>query len=195
MRLLPLLVLLTGILPGGAIAIDAKTDYRVGDRLSQPDATAPSPAAYKDTGWGALVPKDWDPMKAFKGLNLSKLKDSDPQAIEALQKLREAWDSAPTEPSLRGERIRIPGFMVPLERKGERVSEFLLVPYFGACIHVPPPPANQIIHVTVTKPLNNAQTMDAVWVSGTLDTVHSNTPWGSSGYRMKADIVAPYTRR
>ena len=114
----------------------------------------------------------------------------------ALNRMREMWSKAPVQKALRGARIRIAGFVVPLERQGDLVSEFLLVPYFGACIHVPPPPANQIIHVVAAKPLNNVQTMDAFWVSGTLDIAYSESPpWGASGYRMKADIVTPYTKR
>ena len=85
--------------------------------------------------------------------------------------------------------------MVPLEHKGNQVTEFLLVPYFGACIHVPPPPANQIIHVVAAKPLKNARTMDTVWVSGALETALTDSPWGMSGYKMKADVVAPYTEK
>jgi len=194
MRLFILIVLLTGFIAtvgNAAVAADGKSDYKIGDRLAKPATTTSSD--YKETGWDDLVPKDWDPSKEFKALNLSNLKDSDPRATEALQKMKEIWDSAPVESSLRGERIRIAGFMVPLEHKGDRVTEFLLVPYFGACIHVPPPPANQIIHVFAAKPMKNAQTMDTVWVSGTLDIGHADSPpWGSSGYKMKADVIAPY---
>jgi len=93
--------------------------------------------------------------------------------------------------------VQIPGFVVPLvQDETGLVTVFFLVPYFGACIHVPPPPANQIIHVVAAKPLNNVQTMDAFWVSGTLDIAYSESPpWGASGYRMKADTVTPYTKR
>ncbi len=182
-------------LAGSACAADARSDYRVGDRLSpSKSATAPE-AVYKETPWDALVPKDWDPQQAFKGLDLRTLKDSDPRAMEALQRLRESWDNAPVEQSLRGQRIRIAGFMVPLEKKGDEVSEFLLVPYFGACIHVPPPPANQIIHVILAKPLKGLQSMDAVWVSGALAIARSDSPWGASGYRMQGELVTPYSKR
>jgi hypothetical protein len=50
---------------------------------------------------------------------------------------------------LSGQRVRIPGYLLPLEISGTKVTEFLLVPYFGACIHTPPPPPNQIIHVKI----------------------------------------------
>jgi hypothetical protein len=124
-------------------------EYRVGDRLATDKAGS---QAYRQIEWDDLIPKGWDPMAAFKGLDLARLKDSDPKAQEALEKMRSAWDQAPVETALNGQRVRIAGFVVPLERKGEQILEFLLVPYFGACIHVPPPPANQIIHVVPKSP-------------------------------------------
>jgi hypothetical protein len=187
-------LLILASLADTASAAGAQAEYRVGERLSPSKPGATQAAVYKETGWDALIPSGWDPQKAFKGLDLGTLRDSDPRAMEALQRLRESWENAPVEASLRGKRIRIPGFMVPLERKGEEVTEFLLVPYFGACIHTPPPPANQIIHVLASKPLKGIQSMDAVWVSGTLDIARSESPWGSSGYRMTGEIVVPYSK-
>jgi hypothetical protein len=101
--------------------------------------------AWPEIGWDALLPKDWDPSADFKNLDLSTLQDSDPKAMEALDKLKAAWDTAPAEPAMNGKRGRIAGFVLPLERQGEKVTEFLIVPYLGACLHTPPPPANQII--------------------------------------------------
>lgn len=177
-------------------------DYRVDDRLQsgspKPNSTAPS-TAFKEVTWFALAPKGWDPMKMFND-NMAKLDDADPRAMDALRKLREAWDNAPIEPTMNGARIRIPGFVVPLESERGQVKEFLLVPYFGACIHTPPPPANQIIHVFADKPLKNVRVMDAVWVSGTLEVARSRTAdntmglVGSVGYQMKAEIVTPYKK-
>lgn len=149
-------------------------EYRVGDRLTTDKAGSQT---YRQIEWDDLIPKGWDPMAAFKGLDLARLKDSDPKAQEALEKMRSAWDQAPVETALNGQRVRIAGFVVPLERKGEQVLEFLLVPYFGACIHVPPPPANQIIHVVPEKPVTGMRTMDAMWVSGTLKLDRSETAW------------------
>lgn len=186
-----LMCLLFG-LAGSAAALDGKkADYRVGDRLQRHSAANSS---YKNVNWDDLIPKDWDPMSDFKKLNLSKMKDSDPRAQEALLHLRDTWNNAPTEPSMSGARIRIPGFIVPLEEAHHQISEFLLVPYFGGCIHVPPPPANQIIHVFPPKPLQNLQSMDAVWISGVLETIPSNTGMGSASYRMKAEVVEPYKK-
>ena len=139
---------------------------------------------YRDIKWEALVPKDWDPAKDLKALDFGKLQDSDPRAMEALEKMKALWDAAPTVPAMAGAKVRLPGFAIPLENKGGKVSEFILVPYFGACI--------QIIHVVTKKPVSKLNSMDAVWVSGTLSLQYANTPWGSAGYRLTADKIAPY---
>ena len=181
------------------IAAADNKDYQIGDKLPapakskiKPMPSATATVAYKEKTWDDLMPKNWDPMASLKGLNLDKLKDSDPRAIEALEKIREAWNNAPVEPTLNGERIRIPGFVIPLDKSGDKVREFLLVPYFGACIHTPPPPPNQIIHVRTSKPVLKMRTMDAMWVSGVMQIGNVNTEMGQAGYQLKAEWIAPY---
>lgn len=173
--------------------------YKVGDRL--PADTSSQPAEYKKTNWDDLIPTDWDPMAAIKGLNLAKMKDSDPRVMEAMDKIRAAWNDAPVKPELNGARIEIPGFVVPLDVNWENVSEFLLVPYFGACIHVPPPPSNQVIHVITPRNLskpqrklvtNGVKNYGAIVVRGTLETVSANTSMGYSAYRLQVESIAPY---
>lgn len=186
------LICLLAAFAGGAAAGD-QTEYKVGDRLPQQSAAKSSYKTIND--WDALMPKGWDPTKDFQKLDLSKMEDSDPRAQEALQRMREAWNNAPVEPSMNGARIRIPGFIVPLEEAHHQISEFLLVPYFGGCIHVPPPPSNQIIHVFPLKPLKNFKSMDAIWISGVLEVFPSDTNMGSAGYRMKAEVVEKYKNK
>ena len=111
-------------------------DYKVGDRLPE---SAAGKSAYKTISWDDLLPKDWDPMAAFKGIDLAKLDDADPRAGDALEKMRKAWDAAPVNRAMDGQNIRLPGFVVSLDGGPGELREFLLVPYFGACIHVPPP--------------------------------------------------------
>ena len=108
-----------------------------------------------------------------------------------MRELRQVWDAAPTRSELNGARLRLPGFVVPLDPGEGKVKEFLLVPYFGACIHSPPPPANQIVHVQLAaaRPL---RTMEPVWISGVLRTQRQNSPWGFSGYAMDGQVVEPY---
>ncbi|HEY8607385.1 MAG TPA: DUF3299 domain-containing protein [Noviherbaspirillum sp.] len=172
-------------------AQQGKSDYKLGERLPQSKPGAAS-QAYREVGWDALVPKNWDPSVLMKGIDLGQMSDNDPRAMEALQKMRKAWSEAPVDPGLNGAKVRIAGFLVPLDAERGQVKEFLLVPYFGACIHTPPPPANQIIHAVATRPLKAEQVMSAVWVSGTLETVRSETEFGAAGYRLKADVLTPY---
>ncbi len=175
-----------------ALAPAHADDYQVGDRLS---GKAVTKSVYKTVTWDDLLPKDWDPMAAFKGINLAKLDDADPRAADALEKMRRAWDAAPVNSAMEGRDIRIPGFIVSLDGGPGELREFLLVPYFGACIHVPPPPANQIIHVMPAKPVKGIKNMEAVWVSGRLAIAPSETPMGNSGYQMQAKEVVKYKEK
>ena len=190
--------LLAGAQTGAGRAAAGQSQYQVGDRLdsSKADKAAPKDAArYREVKWDDLISPSWNPEAIIKSLNLGMMMDGDPRANAALEKLRQEWDNAPGNPTLDGAEVRIPGFVVPLEREGNALREFLLVPYFGACIHVPPPPANQIVHVVSPKPIPNTATMDAVWVSGKLGLVPSKTLMGSASYRLQAAAVEPYGKK
>ena len=140
-----------------------------------------------------LTPSGWDAMRLLKGIDLSKLQDSDPRAIELLKGVRDSWINAPIVPEMNGKRISLIGYVAPLEGDLEHVKEFLLVPYFGACIHTPPPPSNQIVHVYLSGNPISMMDWDAyVIVSGVLEIEHSDTAIGSAGYQIAADIVEPF---
>lgn len=151
-------------------------------------------ADYAEIKWEELVPEDWNPADSFRDLqHLAGLPDSDDRVQELYDRMRKVWDEAPTVPTLKGRTVKIPGFIVPLERSANGLSEFLLVPYFGACIHTPPPPANQIIHVRSKTPLKGFESMSAVWVSGTLGLERTGSDMGASGYSLQAARVVKYT--
>jgi hypothetical protein len=99
---------------------------------------------------------------------------------------------APIVESLNGKLVKIPGFVVPLEGDNETTSEFLLVPYFGACIHVPPPPANQIVYVKFSEAVPIDNLYDAVWVTGTLTTKGWEGDLATVGYSLVGISVSPY---
>jgi hypothetical protein len=142
--------------------------------------------------WDELVPAGWDPMKDFRDLNLGLLQDGDPRAMQLLKRMREVWDNAPSNPALDNLAVRIPGFVVPLEEGKDGMTEFLLVPYFGACVHSPPPPANQIVHVLPKSPAKNLRSMDAVWINGTMKRERTDSYMGAASYRLVAQLVEPY---
>jgi len=160
-------------------------------------APATTPAAtpsFREVTWDDLTPKDWDPLKQFRDMNFGAMSDADPKAIEMLKRMRETWDNAPTNVALDGQNVRIPGYLVPLDESKDGLIQFLLVPYFGACIHTPPPPSNQIIEVRPKQPVKGFRPMDTVWVNGTLRTLRSETYMGTSSYRMDALRVEPYVK-
>lgn len=96
-------------------------------------------------------------------------------------------------PEMANVRGRIPGFVVPLKTTGDmKILEFFLVPYYGACIHVPPPPPNQIIHVTYRPGFYLDVLYEPVWVEGTLEIHRTEHDVGTSAYSMVADKVTPY---
>lgn len=157
-------------------------------------ATAARPAgtAFKTITWEALVAPDWDPFKDFRGTDMAALSDGDPRAADMLRRMREIWDNAPVNKALIGQAVRIPGFVVPLEDTKDGMKEFLLVPYFGACVHSPPPPANQIIHVLPKSAAKGLRSMDTVWISGTLSNLPTDSYMGAANWRIDAVSVAPY---
>ncbi|MCL7943289.1 DUF3299 domain-containing protein [Marinobacter sp. ATCH36] len=88
---------------------------------------------------------------------------------------------------------RIPGFVVPLKTTDDmRILEFFLVPYYGACIHVPPPPPNQIIHVKYEEGFKLEALYDPVWIEGELKIERTENDVASSSYSIVAESVTPY---
>lgn len=148
--------------------------------------------------WADLLLPGWDPIaqvkKQSKGVKFDIISDTDPRMLKMLKEMREVWDNAPTNPAMDGVRGRIPGYLVPLEESKQGIKEMLLVPYYGACIHSPPPPANQIIHVFLSKPVKGYMTMDPVWVSGTLKAFRGDSYMGTSGYRIDNGQLQPYVK-
>lgn len=168
--------------------------YAVGDRLpgGATKKAAEFDPAFPELQWDDLMPADWDPMAAFRGLNIAELQDNDPRAQEALDTMRKAWNNAPVNPKLSGQKVRIPGFAIPVEQSDKGVDELLLVPYFGACIHTPPPPANQIIHVKLKEPQPAMGAMQAYWIWGEISAQKFSNELGDAAYLIKATGIQPY---
>jgi len=171
--------------------------------------TAASEAASEKTaGSGAvqtlewtdlLPPEDLAKMEALPevsheggeggGSAINKLNKDDP----ASQAWAEVLQSAKVRGELNGKKVRIPGFVVPIEYDAEQnITAFFLVPYFGACIHVPPPPPNQIIFVTNAKGLKADMIYNPFWLEGTLTTETMSHDLANSAYSIKADKISEY---
>jgi len=94
---------------------------------------------------------------------------------------------------LNGQVVRVPGFMVPLEDFAEEVTEFLLVPYFGACIHTPPPPPNQMVYVRMDGGRKTKlEWYDPVWVEGPLHIQPIDSPYGAVAFGMVGQRITIY---
>lgn len=97
--------------------------------------------------------------------------------------------AAPVVKDLDGKRVRIGGYVVALDFDATSITEFLLVPYVGACIHVPPPPPNQIIYVKSTKGFEIKGQFDPVYVTGTLRTSTQHTGLAETGYVIDGGVI------
>lgn len=115
-----------------------------------------------------------------------------PVPIDHNGNMTQAQPNAPLVEELNGELVKIPGFVVPLEGDADAITEFLLVPYFGACVHVPPPPSNQIVYVTFAEGVPIDNLYDAVWVTGTLSTDGWQGDIASVGYRLSGTAVSAF---
>jgi len=147
-----------------------------------------------DLSWEDLIPEgfradaildQYDPEK------IAMLTDDDPLIIEIMEKLQKAYQSAPVLGKLDGMPVRLGGYIAPLEITPEGVTEFLLVPYFGACIHTPPPPSNQIIYVKTEIPIAESLLEDAIWVSGRLSIDSADTDLAVAGYTLYSEHIVP----
>lgn len=92
-----------------------------------------------------------------------------------------------------GQQVRIPGFIVPLELDDKGlVTEFFLVPNFGACIHVPPPPANQMVFVRMAQGISLDSMYAAYWISGTMTIQPRRTSLGAAAYTLAGTDAEEY---
>jgi len=149
-------------------------------------------AEVRELKWADLIPEGAPPPPPPVPLHdLSQLADvlSDESGPPAPQQ-------SPAEPvveALDGIEARLPGYIVPLDISEEgRVTEFLLVPYFGACIHVPPPPSNQIVHAYSVLGVKMDELYQPFWIEGTLRVEHASSELAEAGYRMDARKISIY---
>ncbi len=153
--------------------------------------------AFRELSWDDLLPADFDFQTLrdkidLDSYNISSMDDSDPEAQRLYSDLESVMSDVPLVESLDGLDVKLPGFLVPLEMEAEAVKEFFLVPYFGACIHTPPPPANQIVHVVLTEPVPFDNLYEPYWASGTLSITQTRTDLGTAGYRLTMGEIQPY---
>ena len=167
--------------------------------LNSPVSVSAETPGYSLIDWNDLMPEPWvkemTKEMAAVGKKLSNLQDNSEEANKAMAVMRKKFDEAPIVKSQLNKKVRLPGYVVPLDAERSEKREFLLVPYFGACIHTPPPPANQIVLIRPTaqsKIKKLPESMDIVWVEGEIKEGRVTTSQGVSGYLLEAVSVAPY---
>ena len=101
-------------------------------------------------------------------------------------------NSTKLNPALVDAYIKMPGFIIPIDISADGVTSFILVPYVGACIHVPPPPPNQLVFVSTKVPWPSERLWEAVWVTGTMQNKVQYTEVADTGYELEADRIEIY---
>ena len=146
----------------------------------------------RDLQWSELIPEGAAPPPPPMAMHdMSQLADA--LAAEAGPAAAQQSPAAPVVEALDGQMVKLPGYIVPLDMTEEgRVIEFLLVPYFGACIHVPPPPSNQIVHATSELGVRVEALYEPFWIEGPLRVEHASSELAEAGYRMQAQKIYPY---
>ena len=214
MKLIPLLLLTAGILSACNSSSDldqAMTDAAESDAgeaatessssgLSEQELNISAVnASPRELDWEELIPEGFrlEALMDEAGIQFDEeLDDNDPRAQVLMDQIQNALNKAPSVADLDGQLVRIPGFVVPLEwaEDGKHLTEFLLVPYYGACIHVPPPPANQTVHVALNEPdKEERRAFDTVWVEGIIRAERTDMALATSGYRVDALKVETYS--
>jgi len=104
------------------------------------------------------------------------------------------FGSSATVASMHGRKVRIPGYVVPIDLDDQqRMRSFFLVPYYGACIHVPPPPPNQLIYAELDAAIEVPSMWEAQWLTAELQISRVDADIASSSYRAVSAQIEPWT--
>lgn len=151
----------------------------------------------RELDWPALIPEGAPviPPQLTPLHDLSQMGSSlgDALAAESAPAARQQAPDAPVVKALDGQQIKLPGYIVPLEVSEEgRTTEFLLVPYYGACIHVPPPPSNQIVHVFSEMGVRIEDLYQPYWIEGRMQVKNTSSELADAGYQLDAEKIYAY---
>lgn len=148
-------------------------------------------------GWEDLIPEGFvpaaSPLEQMTQEQVNKLFDGSEESNRELAEIEEILNYAPTVPELDGKQVKLPAYVVPLDYDGQTMlTEFLLVPYYGACIHTPPPPANQVVHANTDTAIIVEDTYRPVWAIGTMRTETVTSNLAEAGYQLQVERLEPY---
>lgn len=147
----------------------------------------------RELDWPALIPEG-APVQAPQLAPLHDLSQiGNALAAESAPPVPQQSANAPVVQALDNQQVKLPGYIVPLEVSEEgRTTEFLLVPYYGACIHVPPPPSNQIVHIFSEMGVRVEDLYQPYWIEGRMQVKASSSELADAGYQMEAEKIYAY---
>lgn len=186
-------------------ALESATNQKTASSDLKTLLTKQPASAFKTIEWDYLMPADdLDALQNPPDYLYDFEDGSDEDAISsqlanavtsaANDRYQQALVSTRIIPEMDGHNVRIPGFVVPLEFDDEQtITEFFLVPYFGACIHSPPPPPNQIIYVRAPKGIQLETLYDPFWISGKLSTKLVENTMATAAYSLEMQSYEDYT--
>tara|TARA_R110002072_G_scaffold144381_1_gene290419 strand:- start:5 stop:700 length:696 start_codon:yes stop_codon:yes gene_type:complete len=199
-------------------AATADAGPKVGDKIGEGDAEKAARKAEKDAaivakaaeaarieaeleargilsvGWEDLMPEgEEERLAQMYQAQMATLYSSAPIAEGSAADTSVQIGTFNTVDALNGVKVRIPGYTVPFEYGSKaEITEFLLVPYFGACIHSPPPPPNQTIFVKTDTPIKLKDLAQAVWIEGTMLTQTQNSDLADAAYTIEMTSIEKY---
>ena len=159
---------------------------------------------YQEIEWVQLMPKDDLDALLNPPEFLANIQDgSEQDSVDALadvadqdettRRFQKALTSVRVIKDFDNKSVKIPGFVVPLQSdEQQRVTEFFIVPYFGACLHMPPPPPNQMIYGKVKKGFELAQLTEPFWFEGVIHIETMSNTTGTSAYGMTLDNIRAF---
>jgi len=158
--------------------------------LDQGGAAPQSSPAYLDLSWSDLLPEgEYERIARLQQMQALEF-GFDHFGVDRMPQIQ----TFNVVEELDGRRVRIGGYVLPFEFSGSReISRFLLVPYVGACIHVPPPPPNQLVYVVTEEPVRVEGLWDPVHAEGVMRTRRQDNELGDTAYTLELISLTPYS--
>jgi len=195
---LTLAALLAAAAPAGTAAAERaepqteKTLAEAGAEAAK-DRAAADARGVREIGWEELMPEGEEERLAELYQQQMAMLYSGGIVEGSSADVAQQFGTFNTVPELDGVRVRIPGYTVPFEYGADaKIREFLLVPYYGACLHAPPPPPNQTVFVASNDAITLKDLAMAVWIEGTLKTERQDTELAGAAYTIEMDRIEPY---
>ena len=165
-----------------AQAVAASHGIASHDGLAPGTLGDPDDDGYAELEWTRMMPKE----------DYEQLQHA-PPVVHIGNKQGKQIGTLHTISALDGRKVRLSGYVVPLASDDQnRMTEFFFVPFYGACIHVPPPPPNMMVHVVLAHGIDAPQLWDPYWLRGVLHIEITSNSMAASAYDMQQAVLLPY---